>query len=79
MKFRRLMQIARRGQSLPKGSVVSHSKIALPMTIDRVKSGTTQSEHILSALASIPDIKMGHGKFETMPHLNVHPNVRFGG
>jgi hypothetical protein len=32
MKSRRLMQIARRGQSLPKGSVVRHSKIAPPMT-----------------------------------------------
>ena len=32
MKLRRLMQIARRGQSLPKGSVVRHSKIAPPMT-----------------------------------------------
>jgi hypothetical protein len=29
MKLRRLMQIVRRGQSLPKGSVVRHSKIPL--------------------------------------------------
>jgi hypothetical protein len=33
MKLRRLMQIARRGQSLPKGSVVRHSKIGPPMTL----------------------------------------------
>src|SRR5262249_11219376 len=32
MKLRRLMQIARRGQSLPKGSVVRHSKIRPLMT-----------------------------------------------
>jgi len=33
MKLRRLMQIAVRGQSLPKGSVVRHSKIGPPMTL----------------------------------------------
>jgi hypothetical protein len=33
MKLRRLMQIARRGQSLPKGSVVRHSKIASSATL----------------------------------------------
>jgi hypothetical protein len=32
MKLRRLMQIARRGQSLPKRSVVRHSKIGPRMT-----------------------------------------------
>jgi hypothetical protein len=32
MKLRRLIQIARRGQSLPKGTVLRHSKIAPPMT-----------------------------------------------
>ena len=32
MKLRRLMQIARRGQSLPKRSVVRHSKIGPPMS-----------------------------------------------
>jgi hypothetical protein len=32
MKLRRLMQIARRGESLPKGSVVRHSKIDRRMT-----------------------------------------------
>ena len=38
MKLRRLMPIASRGQSLPKGSVVRHSKIAPRMTL-WVKNG----------------------------------------
>jgi hypothetical protein len=33
MKLRRLMQNARRGPSLPKGSVVRHSKIRAQMTL----------------------------------------------
>ena len=31
MKLRRLMQVARRGRSLPKGNVVRHSKIGREM------------------------------------------------
>ena len=52
MKLRRLMQIARRGQSLPKGSVVRHSKIAPPMT----GSGQTRPSSAIDAMSPLPRI-----------------------
>jgi hypothetical protein len=50
MKLRRLMQIARRGQRLPKGSVVRHSKIAPPMT----GSGHTRSFGDVGSMSGLP-------------------------
>jgi hypothetical protein len=46
MKLRRFMQIARRGRSLPKGSIVRHSKIGQPT------SASGQSLHIDKPRAS---------------------------
>jgi hypothetical protein len=50
MKLRRLIQIASRGQSLAKSSVVRHSKIGLPMS----QLGQSRRIDMLSAIAACP-------------------------
>ncbi len=61
MKSRRLMQIARRGQSLPKGSVVRHSKIGPPMKLWVIRVGGHRSR-LLAHVRIAPKADMPYSR-----------------